>query len=68
LLVAADATDPVAASSALSTLGVITQTALEHDLFAGDPMSPPFEIRAHARYNPLAPRGSTSCPAWSAPS
>src|SRR3977135_574237 len=52
LLVAADATDPVAASSALSTLGVITQTALEHDLFAGDPMSPPFEIRAHARYNP----------------
>src|SRR5712672_449942 len=52
LLVAADATDPVAASSALSALGVITQTALEHDLFAGDPMSPPFEIRAHARYNP----------------
>jgi ABC-2 type transport system permease protein len=54
LLVAADATDPVAASSALSALGTITQTALEHDLFAGDPPSMPFEIRAHARYNPAA--------------
>jgi ABC-2 type transport system permease protein len=54
LLVAADATDPVAASSALSALSVITQTALEHDLFAGDPPSLPFEIRAHARYNPAA--------------
>jgi ABC-2 type transport system permease protein len=52
LLIAADATDPVAASSALSALGVITQTALQHDLFAGDPVSLPFEIRAHARYNP----------------
>jgi ABC-2 type transport system permease protein len=54
LLVAADATDPVAASSALSALSVVTQTALEHDLFAGDPPSLPFEIRAHARYNPAA--------------
>src|SRR6266849_4117920 len=54
LLVAADATDPIAASSALSALSVITQTALEHDLFAGDPPSLPFEIRAHARYNPAA--------------
>src|ERR1700719_3283329 len=52
LLVAADATDPVAASSALSSLGVLVQTALAHDLFAGDPPSLPFEIRAHARYNP----------------
>ncbi len=54
LLVAADATDPVAASAALSSLSVIVQTALEHDLFAGDPPSLPFEIRAHARYNPAA--------------
>src|SRR3974390_2226785 len=54
LLVAADATDPVAASSALSSLGVVVQTALEHDLFVGDPPSLPFEIRAHARYNPAA--------------
>ena len=54
LLVAADATDPVAASSALSSLGMIVQTALAHDLYTGDPVSAPFEIRAHARYNPAA--------------
>ena len=54
LLVAADATDPIAAGSALSTLGVLVQTALAHDLQAGDPPSMPFEIRAHARYNPAA--------------
>jgi ABC-2 type transport system permease protein len=54
LLVAADATDPIAASSALSSLNVVMQTALEHDLFTGDPPSLPFEIRAHARYNPAA--------------
>src|SRR5580692_12557051 len=39
LLVAADATDPVAASAALSSLGVVVQTALQHDLFTGDPPS-----------------------------
>ena len=54
LLVAADATDPIAASAALSSLGTVVQTALEHDLFTGDPPSMPFEIRAHARYNPAA--------------
>ena len=54
LLVAADATDPVAAGSALGALGTVVQTALEHDLFIGDPPSLPFEIRAHARYNPAA--------------
>jgi ABC-2 type transport system permease protein len=54
LLVAADATEPVAAGAALSTLGVLVQTALVHDLHAGDPPSMPFEIRAHARYNPAA--------------
>src|SRR5947199_866469 len=37
LLVAADATDPVAAGSALGALGAIVQTALAHDLHAGDP-------------------------------
>jgi ABC-2 type transport system permease protein len=52
LLVAADATDPVAAGSALGALGTIVQTALEHDLHIGDPPAMPFEIRAHARYNP----------------
>lgn len=54
ILVAADATDPVAAGSALSTLGQIVQTALMHDRVGGDPANPPFEIRAHARYNPAA--------------
>jgi ABC-2 type transport system permease protein len=52
LLVAADATDPVAAGSAISSLGIVVQTALEHDLHTGDPPSLPFEIRTHARYNP----------------
>src|SRR6478672_28680 len=54
LLVAADATDPVAAGSALGTLGTLVQTALTHDLHTGDPPSMPFEIRTHARYNPAA--------------
>ncbi|TPQ28464.1 mannose-1-phosphate guanyltransferase [Bradyrhizobium guangdongense] len=54
LLVAADATDPIAASSALGSLGMLVQTALQHDLYIGDPPNLPFEIRAHARYNPAA--------------
>jgi len=54
LLVAADATDPVAAGSALGSLGQVMQTALQHDLFVGNPPTLPFEIRAHARYNPAA--------------
>ena len=54
MLVAADATDPVAAGSAMGALGTIVQTALAHDLHIGDPPSLPFEIRAHARYNPAA--------------
>lgn len=54
LLVAADATDPVAASSALGSLGMVVQTALKHDLYIGNPPEMPFEIRAHARYNPAA--------------
>ncbi len=54
LLIAADATDPIAANSALGSLGTIVQSALQHDLYAGDPPALPFEIRAHARYNPAA--------------
>jgi len=54
LLVAADATDPVAASAALGSLGMVVRTALAHDLYIGDPPEMPFEIRAHARYNPAA--------------
>jgi ABC-2 type transport system permease protein len=48
LLVAADATDPVAAGSALGALGQIVQSALAHDLQVGDPPEMPFEIRARA--------------------
>jgi ABC-2 type transport system permease protein len=54
LLVAADATDPVAAGAGLGALGTLVQTALAHDLHTGDPVATPFEIRAHARYNPAA--------------
>ena len=52
MLVIADATDPVATGSALSVLGQVTQSALEHE--RGIPISTelPFQIRAHARYNP----------------
>ena len=52
LLVAADATDPVASGSAMAALNKIAQTALMHDRVAGDVTLPPFEVRAHARYNP----------------
>jgi ABC-2 type transport system permease protein len=52
LLIAADATDPVASGSALAALSRIASTALVHDRVAGTPEQPPFEVRAHARYNP----------------
>jgi ABC-2 type transport system permease protein len=52
LLVAADATDPVASGSAVSALGQIVQTALMHDKAVPDSPVMPFEIRSHARYNP----------------
>jgi ABC-2 type transport system permease protein len=54
LLIAADATDPVAAGSALATLGGVVQSALQHDYAIPDAGTPAFEIRAHARYNPAA--------------
>ncbi len=52
MLIIADATDPVATGSALSVLGQVTQTALAHE--RGIPISTelPFQISAHARYNP----------------
>jgi ABC-2 type transport system permease protein len=52
ILVAADATDPVAAGSALSALSQVLQTALSHDRDVPDSPVMPFEIRTHARYNP----------------
>lgn len=56
LLVAADATDPVAAGTALSALEGIIGTALARDRAVPTPQpgqpGPPFEIRQHRRYNP----------------
>jgi ABC-2 type transport system permease protein len=54
ILVAADATDPVAAGSALGALSGIIQSALQHDRAVPDSATPAFEIRTHARYNPAA--------------
>lgn len=54
LLIAADATDPVAAGSALGALGQVAQSALQHERGVPEPVAPPFEIRSHARYNPAA--------------
>jgi len=54
LLVAADATDPVASGSALGALGALVQTALVNERAIPDSTQAAFEIRAHARYNPAA--------------
>jgi ABC-2 type transport system permease protein len=52
MLIVADATDPVAASAAMSALGQVVQTALSHDRGLPDIGAPAFEIRTHQRYNP----------------
>jgi ABC-2 type transport system permease protein len=52
LLVAADATDPVASGSALGALNELVQTALVNDRAIPDSTPAAFEIRPHARYNP----------------
>jgi len=57
LLVAADATDPVAAGSAIAALNGVVTTALQHDRSIPDVAATAFEIRSHARYNPA---GDTS--------
>lgn len=54
LLVAADATDPVASGTALGALSQIVQTALQNERALPDAGKPLFEIRQHARYNPAA--------------
>ncbi|MGA0565477.1 ABC transporter permease [Ancylobacter sp. VNQ12] len=63
MLVAADATDPVASGSALATLRSLVDAAVKRERFAveGGPRGsgqeaapPPFEIITHARYNPAA--------------
>jgi ABC-2 type transport system permease protein len=54
LLVAADATDPVATGPAIAALSQIVNTALAKDRGLPDAGQPLFEIRAHERYNPAA--------------
>lgn len=54
ILVAADATDPVASGSAVAAMSQVVQTALAHDRGLPDPGVPLFEVRTHARYNPAA--------------
>ncbi|MGE0524341.1 MAG: ABC transporter permease [Variibacter sp.] len=54
LLVAADATDPVASGAALGALGPLVQTALVHDHALPESNAPAFQFRTHARYNPAA--------------
>src|ERR1700732_5174278 len=54
LLVAADATDPVAAGSAMAALATLAQTSLRYARPIPDGANPPFGIRIHARYNPAA--------------
>ncbi|MBO3762007.1 ABC transporter permease [Ciceribacter sp. L1K22] len=54
LLVAADATDPVASSSALGALSGVVASALEGNrhIALAEPSKPPFTIIQHRRYNP----------------
>jgi ABC-2 type transport system permease protein len=56
LLVAADASDPVASSTALAALEGVVRSALARDRGLPEDMSTPaaFEIRQHRRYNPAA--------------
>jgi ABC-2 type transport system permease protein len=54
ILVAADATDPVASGSALGALGALVQSALVHERGLPESGTPLFEFRTHARYNPAA--------------
>ena len=54
LLVAADATDPVATGPAIAALSQIVTTALAKDRGLPDTGQPMFEIGAHERYNPAA--------------
>lgn len=56
LLVVADATDPVAAGTALGALEGVVSTALARVRGLPEPTkaSPAFEIRQHRRYNPAA--------------
>jgi len=52
LLVAADATDPVATGTAMGALNQVIETALRRDRFIPDSAAPAFRIVQQRRYNP----------------
>jgi ABC-2 type transport system permease protein len=52
LLLAADATDPIAVASAFSALHDVVETALANDHAIPEGAQAAFEIREHRRYNP----------------
>jgi len=56
LLVEADASDPAATSNAIAALSQIALNALSRDLSGPlsdlKPVTPPFDVRVHRRYNP----------------
>ena len=54
LLVAADATDPVATGPAMAALSQVVTTALVNDRGLPEGTKPLFEVRTHDRYNPAA--------------
>jgi ABC-2 type transport system permease protein len=54
LLVAVDASDPVATGTAVAALSQLVDTALANDHGLPDTTKPLFEIRTHERYNPAA--------------
>jgi hypothetical protein len=54
LLVAADATDPVATGPAMAALSQVVTTALVNDRGLPEGAKPLFEVRTHDRYNPAA--------------
>jgi ABC-2 type transport system permease protein len=54
LLVAVDATDPVATGTAVAALSQLVDTALANDHGLPQTGPPLFEIRTHQRYNPAA--------------
>ncbi|MCC6776800.1 MAG: ABC transporter permease [Hyphomicrobiales bacterium] len=52
ILIATDATDPVASGSAIAALNGVLQSALRHERGVPEAVPAPFQIRVHARYNP----------------
>jgi ABC-2 type transport system permease protein len=54
LLIAADATDPVATGPAIAAVAGVVKSALINDRGLPDAGQPLFEIRTHERYNPAA--------------